>query len=123
MTRRPANTSGIFIDELTGALKLDTVHSNANVSLRTVGGSIVDGRSGGTDAGAANVLGRAIDLDANGASSGIGGGGNALKIDSSRGSAAVNLDQGQPGFPGRVFEGEDRLPISLVDGSPGRREG
>ena len=56
--------------------------TTGNVSLRTVNGSLVDGKDDGT----ANVLGQSIDLDANGGS--IGSSGNDLEIDSARGSNA-----------------------------------
>ncbi|MCU0918723.1 MAG: hypothetical protein MUF16_00045, partial [Burkholderiaceae bacterium] len=91
-TQAPS-TAGIYLDDLLGDMRVDTVHTTADVSLRTVEGSIVDGRTGASNDGAANVLGRAIDLDANG-SGGIGGAGVALKIDSSRGSATPVLSAG-----------------------------
>ena len=84
---------GIFIDELTGDMELDTVHSIGDVGLRTVGGSILDARNAGAGDAAANVLGRAVDLDANGQGSSIGQIKNELEIDSSRGSPALTLEQ------------------------------
>ena len=63
-------TKGIFLDELVGDMRIHTVETDGdaadlttgNVSLRTVNGSLVDGKDDGT----ANVLGQSIDLDANG---------------------------------------------------------
>ncbi|MBL8482242.1 MAG: hypothetical protein JNJ60_08610, partial [Rhodocyclaceae bacterium] len=73
---------GIFIDEMSGNLTVAIVHSLENVSLRTVAGSILDGENETV----ADVLGQAIDLDANGAGASIGAVGNDLDIDSRRGS-------------------------------------
>jgi len=78
-----ASTNGIFIDEVVGDLRVHSVETLGNVSLRTTGGSIIDARN---DA-AANVLGRSIDLDANGANASIGSDSNEFEIDSRIGSA------------------------------------
>src|SRR5262249_26241209 len=87
-----ALTQGIYLDELTGDLRVGVVQtagdaslSTGNVALRTVAGSIVDAFGDG----AADVLGQAIDLDANGGS--IGTAGDALEIDSLRGIAFTGL--------------------------------
>ncbi len=53
-----------------------------------MGGSIVDARNAGAGDNAANVLGRSIYLDANGAGASIGTVSNDLEIDSRRGSPA-----------------------------------
>ena len=69
-----AQTLGIYLDELFGDLRVGVVQTagddaltTGNVSLRTVAGSILDAVA---DAGAADVLGQAIDIDANGGSIG-----------------------------------------------------
>jgi len=74
---------GIFIDELNGDLTVGTVHSIENISLRTVGGSILDAENddhvGETDATFfADVMGQTIDLDANGTDADIGAIGNVV---------------------------------------------
>ncbi|MEL6550929.1 MAG: hypothetical protein AAFQ54_11870 [Pseudomonadota bacterium] len=76
------STPGTFIDEVAGDLRIHTVHSLADVALRTVDGAVIDAR--GDDA--ANALGQAVDIDAHGAGATIGTSGNELEIDSSRGS-------------------------------------
>jgi hypothetical protein len=73
-----AHTLGIYLDEMSGALRIHTVLTSRDVSLRTVGGSIVDAR----DDIAANIYGQTIDLDANGAGSDIGEVDNDLEINS-----------------------------------------
>jgi hypothetical protein len=81
---------GIFIDELTGDLTVGTVHTIENVSLRTVGGSILDAEGDDHLDGLypyADVMGKTIDLDANGSDADIGASDNDLEIDSRRGSA------------------------------------
>ncbi|WP_292324641.1 hypothetical protein, partial [Mesorhizobium sp.] len=84
---------GIYLDELFGPMEVDTVWSIDNVSLRTVDGSIRDARNNGLGDDFANVLGQAVDLDANGVGASIGSSGNDLEIDSSRGSPTLTLDQ------------------------------
>jgi len=69
---------GIFIDELTGNLRVGIVTTVENVGLRTVAGSIVDA----DDELAADVIGQTIDIDANGIGASIGEFGNDLDIDS-----------------------------------------
>ncbi len=78
-----ATTSGVFLDELVGALKVDLVRTHGDVSLRTVGGSILD-RQQNSNLGdtAADVIGRTIAIDANGAGASIGEATNDLDIDS-----------------------------------------
>ena len=92
-------TSGIYLDEVAGDMKVHTVHtagddalSTGNVALRTRNGSIVDARNGGSGDADADVLGQTIDLDAHGGSIGDTGGVNDLEIDSRRGSQAADLD-------------------------------
>src|SRR5262249_31777238 len=89
----PAQTKGIYLDELTGDMRVHTVWTEGNaadlttgnVSLRTVNGSIVDAKhSPGTSSDDAEVLGQSVDIDANGGS--IGTFSNDLEIDSSRSS-------------------------------------
>ena len=59
-------TFGVFITEATGDMTVNTVTTNANVSLRTLGGSILDGRNSGsglnTGIVGANVVANNIDL-------------------------------------------------------------
>jgi hypothetical protein len=84
-----ASSNGIYLDELLGDLRVDLVHTTADVSLRTVGGSILEGRPGGVDGDddfAADVIGVSIDLDANGSGANIGAFANDLEIDSSVGA-------------------------------------
>jgi len=76
-----ANTLGIFLDETAGAMRIHTVQTARDISLRTVGGSVIDRKAGDE----ANVLGQTIDIDANGGGS-IGEVGSDLKIDSRRAS-------------------------------------
>jgi hypothetical protein len=90
------NTLGIYLDEISGDMKVDTVWTagdnaldTGNVSLRSRAGSIVDARSGGSGDSAANVFGQSIDIDAHGGSIGDTGGGNDFEIDSLRGSPFV----------------------------------
>jgi hypothetical protein len=64
-TNAPSN-GGIWISELVGDFKVDTVQSKADVSLRTVDGSIVDARNAGAGDDDANILARSVFLDANG---------------------------------------------------------
>ncbi|GGO80245.1 hypothetical protein GCM10011348_16530 [Marinobacterium nitratireducens] len=108
---------GIFIDELFGDLQVGTVFSRGHVALRTVDGSIFDHESSarllangvvdltGDEAyetnflsgillQTADVMGKAIDLDANGTGSDIGQLLNDLEIDSRRGSTAAGLGAG-----------------------------
>ncbi|MDH3308749.1 MAG: hypothetical protein OEO77_14700, partial [Acidimicrobiia bacterium] len=83
-------TKGIYLDELTGNLRINEIWTEGNavdlttgnVSLRTVNGSIVDAN----DDDFWNVRGQTIDIDANGGS--IGEVANDLDIDSSRASSA-----------------------------------
>jgi len=95
---------GIFLDELYGDLWVGTVHTLENVSMRTVGGSILDNvTSASVDANGvvtsvldetvedADVMGQTIDLDANGTGASIGAVDNDFEIDSRRGSAASDL--------------------------------
>jgi Ca2+-binding RTX toxin-like protein len=73
--------SGIFISELIGDLSVAIVHAEADVSLNTVNGSILDGIANDDT----NVFGNSIDILAVGGSIGKAGGeGNDLEIDSSR---------------------------------------
>ena len=86
---------GIYIDELTGDLTVGTVHTIENVSLRTVDGSILDAEDDDHTDGLypyADVMGKTIDLDANGTNADIGAFNNDLEIDSRRGSAALGLN-------------------------------
>lgn len=78
-----ASTLGVFLDELTGALRVDLVRTHADVSLRTVGGSILD-RQQGTNLGdtAADVIAQTIALDANGTGADVGEASDDLDIDS-----------------------------------------
>ena len=110
-----AQTQGIYLDELTGDMRVRTIVtagdaadlSTGNVALRTVAGSIVDA----DDDADADVLGQAIDIDANGGS--IGSAGNDLEIDSSRGStfacARENCADTAAGLadPGLAAAGDD----------------
>jgi len=84
---------GIYIDELNGDLTVGLVHTIENVSLRTVGGSILDATADITNDD--DVRGQSIDLDANGGS--IGEFGNDLEIDSSRGSNPACVNTNYPG--------------------------
>jgi len=97
------STFGVFLEDLLGNMRVDLVHTEGDVTLRTVGGSILDGRKDGAggdqDAGdgdtAADVIGITIDIDANGGSSDIGEFGNDLDIDSSAGGTGdVSLEAG-----------------------------
>ncbi len=76
-------TDGIFLDELTGDMRIDVIRTPGDVSLRTSpnSGSIIDA----LDDDAADVIGQSIDIDANGVGASIGdpNGGNDLDIDSS----------------------------------------
>ncbi|MEE4314510.1 MAG: Calx-beta domain-containing protein [Desulfofustis sp.] len=88
---------GIYIDELTGNLTIGTVHTIENVSLRTVDGSILDAEDddhvGETDSNLfADVMGKTINLDANGNDADIGAFNNDLEIDSRRGLETVGLN-------------------------------
>jgi hypothetical protein len=65
-----ASTAGIYLSDLLNRMRVDLVQTKANVSLRTVEGSILEGRPGGADSdmdAAADVIGISIDIDANGA--------------------------------------------------------
>ncbi|MHB1243985.1 MAG: beta strand repeat-containing protein, partial [Gaiellaceae bacterium] len=88
------STQGIYLDEVVGDMKVHTIWTTENISLRTVAGSIVDARDGGFGDDAADVLGQAVDIDANGGSIGDTGGGNDLELDSRRGSPAAGLEAG-----------------------------
>jgi Calx-beta domain/RTX calcium-binding nonapeptide repeat (4 copies) len=96
-------TLGIYLDELTGDMPVHTVKTDGsagdlttgNVSLRTVNGSIVDGKHAGSTTDDAEVIGQTVDLDANGGS--IGASGNDLEIDSSVGSNAPCVNATYPG--------------------------
>ena len=87
--RRSASSS----TSCSATMQVELVQTSADVSLRTVGGSIVDARNDvarrrGLQAAAtraADVIGRSIDIDANGAGASIGDpdGANDLDIDSS----------------------------------------
>ncbi|MDQ0612685.1 hypothetical protein QF046_000326 [Microbacterium sp. W4I4] len=70
-----AQTTGIHLDELTGDMPLweiftagSTSTATGNVTLRTVGGSILNAK---TDADEDNIRGDSVDLDANGGSIGL----------------------------------------------------
>jgi hypothetical protein len=100
-TNAGTNT-GIFIDEMTGDLRVGQVETGGDVSLRTVAGSIVDRpEDGAEDVTDADIIARAVNLDANGLGASIGEIGNDLEIDSRNGSAGsetvdgVSLDAAQ----------------------------
>src|SRR5207244_2312457 len=65
-------TYGVFITDTKLDMKVDTVITNADASLVTLAGSIVDARLGGAgkQTGPANVIANNIDLDAHGGSIG-----------------------------------------------------
>ncbi|MCB9929003.1 MAG: hypothetical protein H6844_06280 [Alphaproteobacteria bacterium] len=84
-----ASTLGIYLDETTGDMRIDTIWSLGDVALRTTDGSVIDAR----DDDLTNVYGQSIDIDANGTGANIGEDGDDLEIDSRRGSAAVDLTQ------------------------------
>jgi hypothetical protein len=80
------STAGVFLSDLLGNMRVDLVHTEGDVSLRTVNGSILEGRPGGAGGDkdfAADVVGNSIDIDANGSGADIGTSGNDLEIDSS----------------------------------------
>ena len=77
------SSQGIFLDEVAGDLRIHTVHTINDVSLRTVNGSIIDARNDDD----ANVIGLTVDLDANGVNASIGENGDDLEIDSRAGLA------------------------------------
>jgi hypothetical protein len=89
------NTPGVYVIETWSDLRVDLVWTIQDVSLVTLDGSILDAR----DDHEVNVLGRAIDLDANdfglvldthlASSANIGSSGNDLEIDSNRGGFAL----------------------------------
>jgi hypothetical protein len=84
--------AGIYLDDVLGDLRVDLVQTKADVSLRTVGGSILQGTQNGASGDrdfAADVIGNAIDLDANGAASDIGELDKDLDIDSRAGTGGV----------------------------------
>ncbi|MEI6160077.1 MAG: hypothetical protein WCP77_09610, partial [Roseococcus sp.] len=87
-----AVNQGIFIDEITGSMPVAEVWTKANVSLRTVGGSILDAEHDAT----ADVLGQAVDIDANGKGATIGTLTDELEIDSSRSVSVLALDADGP---------------------------
>ncbi|HZM79421.1 MAG TPA: hypothetical protein VFC19_27135, partial [Candidatus Limnocylindrales bacterium] len=82
-----SSSAGVFLIELTGALFLDVVDTDGDVSLVTFNGSILDGRGAGSGLSMAGVLGRGIDLVANYGSIGAASGLNDVEIDSSRGGS------------------------------------
>ncbi|MEQ1826278.1 MAG: hypothetical protein ABL921_10035, partial [Pirellula sp.] len=106
-----AVNGGIYISELISHLHVDTVHSKADVSLRTVGGSgsILDSRNGGAGDTTANVLGQTIDLDANGNGADLGAPNNDLEIDSRIGSAFGQDDVG--------LEATEHIYLTETDGN------
>jgi hypothetical protein len=80
-------TTSLLGSQTVGDLEVDTVITNANVSLATQNGSIVDARNGGVGFDAlANVFGNTIDLYALGGNIGDPSGDNDLKIDSQYGA-------------------------------------
>ncbi len=118
-----ASTDGIFIDELLGDLRVDLVETHGDVSMRTTGGSIIDRQQGlevGVDVGdtAADVIGRDIDLDANGAGSDIGDGdgSNDLDIDSSCVDGAVS-ETGGCGTGDVALEATSDIYVTETDNS------
>ena len=80
---------GIYLSELLGDMRVDTVNALADVALNTVLGSIVDARNAGAGGASAGVLGQSIDIDAVGGS--IGAVGNDLEIDSGRGAPTADV--------------------------------
>jgi hypothetical protein len=80
------STLGVFLSDLLGRMRVDLVHTEGDVSLRTVDGSILEGRKDGVASDKdfeADVIGNSIDIDANGSGADIGALGNDLEIDSS----------------------------------------
>ena len=100
----------IRITETIGTLRVDLVDSKTgDVSLVTLGGSIVDGRNDGN----VNVEGNAIDLDANGGSVGDPTGNNDLEIDSARESYGdVGMEASTSIF---VTETDGTLHLALAE--------
>ncbi|MGH9204430.1 MAG: hypothetical protein ACRD2A_24645, partial [Vicinamibacterales bacterium] len=77
---------GVFVDDLLGRMRVDSVVTEGDASLRTVEGSILQGTKNGAGGDvdlAADVVANSIDIDANGASSDIGEFTKDLDIDSS----------------------------------------
>jgi hypothetical protein len=87
-TTNAANTQGIFLDEVVGDMRVYVATTVHDVSLRTTAGSIIDGNA--DNPFAANVIGRTIDLDANGLNASIGTSLNPFEIDSRNQSGHLN---------------------------------
>ncbi|HEX5591393.1 MAG TPA: Calx-beta domain-containing protein [Candidatus Limnocylindrales bacterium] len=124
-------TLGIYLDEIVGDLPVHTAWTagsaanlaTGNVSLRTVAGSIIDGKHAGSSTDDAEILGQTVDLDANGGS--IGTSGNDLEIDSSIGStftctkaSCADLDSGQSN-PGLTNDAGYATDDVALEGSTG----
>jgi hypothetical protein len=124
-TNASTTHDGIFIDELTGDLRVGLVETIENVSLRTVAGSIVDADNE-TDA---DVIGDTIDLDANGLNASIGSIGNDLDINSFDGlsevdfyddaarDAALNDTDPTTGLDDVSLEASDNIYLRETDGA------
>jgi hypothetical protein len=116
-----ANTPGIFVAETSFDLRLDTVWTKKDVSMYTIDGSIIDGRTGigsftSVDvdfADEVNVLGQNIDLDANDhasngdtpASIGDPDNDNDVGIDSRRGANGADVS----------LEADDSIYVTEAD--------
>ena len=84
-------TAGIYLSETAGDMRVKVVHTLTDVSLNTVNGSILDAHD--FVAGEADVIGKTIDIDANGGSIGSAAPDNDLEIDSQRyGAGDVSLE-------------------------------
>ena len=85
-------TFGVYVTQTAGDMTINTVTTNANASLRTLGGSILDGRNGGTGLNtgivAPNVIADDVDLLAGVGSVGAADGTNDLKVYSSANESA-----------------------------------
>ena len=104
--RLAATTSGIFLTETIGDMRVDTVWTRGDVTLTTVAGSIVDARNDAE----ANVFATSIDLDANGAGSSIGDAANDFEIESSHAAAGdVGLEAAA-----NIYVTETRGTLHLV---------
>ncbi len=105
------DSGGLFVDELIGNLPVGLAWSNANISLRTVDGSILDANADNAN----NIQAQTLDIDAHGNGASIGSAGNALEIDTSRGSSAPT-DTG-PGGDDVALEATHDIHVEETDGS------